>query len=202
MDQEPTGWQPELEELRERQRIAREMGGPERIRRQHDAGKLTVRERIDRLIDPASFLELGSIAGKATYDASSRVMTDFMPANGVFGRAAIDGRPVVIFGDDFTVRGGSADDGIDQGQIPNAGAYGRRVPPAADSHDRGLGWRRVGENHRNDRPRQFARRRRTKFRLMVVRVEHGPRSRCRARPRLSVAVILGAARLGRELTTR
>jgi len=112
MDQQPTGWEPELEELRERQRIARQMGGPERIKRQHDAGKLTVRERIDRLTDPGSFLELGSIAGKATYDASARIMTDFMPANGVFGRATIDGRPVVIFGDDFTVRGGSADASI------------------------------------------------------------------------------------------
>jgi acetyl-CoA carboxylase carboxyltransferase component len=112
MDQEPTGWQPELEELRERQRIARQMGGPERIKRQHDAGKLTVRERIDRLVDPDSFLELGSIAGKATYDASAKVMIDFMPANGVFGRATIDGRPVVVFGDDFTVRGGSADASI------------------------------------------------------------------------------------------
>ncbi len=99
-------WLPELEELRERQRIVRQMGGAERIDRQHAAGKLTVRERIDHMLDPGSFLEVGSIAGKATYDASQTVMTDFLPANGVFGRGTVDGRPVVIFGDDFTVRGG------------------------------------------------------------------------------------------------
>jgi acetyl-CoA carboxylase carboxyltransferase component len=109
MDPDAQRWEPELEELRERQRIARRMGGPKRIRRQHDAGKLTVRERIGRLIDPDSFLELGSNGGKATYDPSWKIMTDFMPANGVFCRAMIDGGPVVVFGDDFTVRGGSAD---------------------------------------------------------------------------------------------
>ena len=53
----------------------------------------TVDEVLDRLIDSGSFLELGSIAGKATYDSAAKVMTDFMPANGVFGRATIDGRP-------------------------------------------------------------------------------------------------------------
>jgi acetyl-CoA carboxylase carboxyltransferase component len=129
MNPKPQGWEPELEELRERQRIARQMGGPERIKRQHDAGKLTVRERIDRLTDPGSFLEIGSIAGRATYDSSFQVMTDFMPANGVFGRATIDGRPVVVFGDDFTIRGGSADASIkDKYQMPERMAGEFRLP--------------------------------------------------------------------------
>ena len=122
-------WEPELAELRERQRIARQMGGPERIERQHKAGKFTVRERIDRLTDPGSFLELGSIAGKATYDAGSKNMTDFMPANGVFGRATIDNRPVVVFGDDFTIRGGSADASIKgKYQMPEKMAGEFRIP--------------------------------------------------------------------------
>ncbi len=129
MNDQPTGWEPELAELRERQRIAREMGGPERIKRQHDAGKLTVRERIDRLTDPGSFLEIGSIAGKATYDAGAKIMIDFMPANGVFGRATIDNRPVVVFGDDFTIRGGSADASIkDKYQMPERMAGEFRIP--------------------------------------------------------------------------
>ena len=85
-----TGWQPELDELAERKRIAREMGGPERIARQHAAGRLTVRERIDRMVDPGSLLELGSIAGRATYDPDQREMVDFLPANGVFGRATVE----------------------------------------------------------------------------------------------------------------
>jgi len=56
-------WQPELDELRERERRARELGGADKIKRQHDAGKLTVRERIDGLVDLASFHEMGAIAG-------------------------------------------------------------------------------------------------------------------------------------------
>ena len=101
-------WQPELDELRERERLARQLGGPDKVKRQHDAGKLTVRERIDALVDAASFHEIGAIAGKAQYDARNN-LKELVPANCVFGRARIDGRPVVVVGDDFTVRGGSAD---------------------------------------------------------------------------------------------
>src|ERR1700743_1997737 len=105
-------WQAELDELAERKRIVREMGGSERVARQHQGERLTVRERIDQCLDAGSFLEIGSIAGKASYDETGKTMTDFMPANGVFGRGTIEGRPVVIYGDDFTVRGGSADASI------------------------------------------------------------------------------------------
>ncbi len=101
-------WQPELDELRERERMARAMGGPDKVKRQHDGGRLTVRERIDRLIDPGSFHEIGAIAGKGRYDAEGNLV-ELIPSNCIFGRAAIDGRPVVVVGDDFTVRGGSAD---------------------------------------------------------------------------------------------
>jgi acetyl-CoA carboxylase carboxyltransferase component len=101
-------WQPELDELRQRERMARELGGPDKVKRQHDAGKLNVRERIDALVDGASFHEMGGIAGKAEYDAENN-LKELVPANCVFGRARIDGRPVVVVGDDFTVRGGSAD---------------------------------------------------------------------------------------------
>jgi acetyl-CoA carboxylase carboxyltransferase component len=106
-----TGWEPELAELRQRQALAREMGGKERVARQHKGGRLTVRERIDHLLDPGTFKEIGSIAGKATYDAKGNI-TDFMPGNCVFGRGTVDGRPVVVAGDDFTLRGGSADASI------------------------------------------------------------------------------------------
>src|SRR5690242_15882776 len=102
------GWEPELRELREREAFARAMGGPDKIKRQHDAGRLTVRERIDRLVDPGSFQEVGTIAGSARYDEHGNLI-ELVPANCLLGRAEIDGRPVVIAGDDFTVRGGSAD---------------------------------------------------------------------------------------------
>jgi acetyl-CoA carboxylase carboxyltransferase component len=105
------GWEAELAELRHRQALARELGGKDRVARQHAGGRLTVRERIDRMLDPGSFKEIGSIAGKASYDARGNI-TGFMPGNCVFGRGSVDGRPVVIAGDDFTLRGGSADAAI------------------------------------------------------------------------------------------
>src|ERR1700731_3710851 len=88
------GWEPELAELRQRQALAREMGGKERVERQHKGGRLTVRERIDHLLDPGTFKEIGSIAGKATYDNKGNII-DFMPGNCVFGRGMVDGRPIV-----------------------------------------------------------------------------------------------------------
>ncbi|HET7341844.1 MAG TPA: carboxyl transferase domain-containing protein [Methylomirabilota bacterium] len=101
-------WQKEMDELRRREQLAEELGGAERVKRQHDGGRLTIRERVDRLADPGTFHELGKIAGRATYNASND-LESFTPSNFIFGRARVDGRPVIIGGDDFTVRGGSAD---------------------------------------------------------------------------------------------
>lgn len=101
-------WQRELDELRARERMAREMGGADKVQRQHDGGRLTIRERIDGLIDQDSFHEVGAIAGKAEYDEANE-LTKLTPSNCVMGRAKVDGRPVIVLGDDFTVRGGSAD---------------------------------------------------------------------------------------------
>src|SRR5690349_15995421 len=101
-------WQSELDELRRRERMAHAMGGPDKVKRQHDGGRLTVRERIDKLVDAETFHEVGAIAGRASYDAANE-LEHLTPSNCVFGRARIDGRPVVVVGDDFTVRGGSAD---------------------------------------------------------------------------------------------
>jgi acetyl-CoA carboxylase carboxyltransferase component len=110
-DEEPvqqTGWQPELDDLRRREAFARELGGPDKVKRQHDGGRLTVRERIDRLADAGTFHEVGAIAGGAEYDDVGQ-LTKLTPSNRVMGRAKIDGRPLVITADDFTVRGGAAD---------------------------------------------------------------------------------------------
>jgi len=104
-------WQPELDELRRREELARRMGGEERVARQRASGRLTVRERVDRLLDDGSFHETGGLAGKATYDADG-ALTDFLPANVVVGRGRIDGRRAVVQADDFTVRGGAADAAI------------------------------------------------------------------------------------------
>jgi acetyl-CoA carboxylase carboxyltransferase component len=109
-------WQPELDELRRRQELAERMGGPEKIRRQHDAGRLTVRERIAALLDEGSFREIGALAGSASYDEAGG-LAGFTPANFVTGTGRLDGRKVVVGGDDFTVRGGAADAGIIAKQI-------------------------------------------------------------------------------------
>ncbi|PCJ21842.1 MAG: methylmalonyl-CoA carboxyltransferase [SAR86 cluster bacterium] len=101
-------WQKEVDELKHREELARKMGGDERIQRQHDNGRLTVRERIDALADDGSFHEIGALAGKASYSEDG-TLEDFTPSNFVLGTANIKGRRVVIGGDDFTVRGGSAD---------------------------------------------------------------------------------------------
>src|SRR3569833_3228891 len=104
-------WKPELDELARRETFAREMGGDDKVKRQHDQGRLTVRERIEGLTDRGSFHEIGAVAGVGEYDSSGELQ-NVTPANCVFGRARIDSHTVVVVGDDFTVRGGSADASI------------------------------------------------------------------------------------------
>jgi acetyl-CoA carboxylase carboxyltransferase component len=101
-------WQAELDELQRREAFAEQLGGAERVKRQHDGGRYTIRERLEKLVDPGTFHELGKIAGMAAYDEHNNLV-QLTPSNFVFGRARLDGRAVVVGGDDFTVRGGSAD---------------------------------------------------------------------------------------------
>src|SRR5438876_12318197 len=80
------------------------MGGPERVGRQHDAGKLTARERLERLLDPGSFSELDMfVAHQARELGMDQV--DATAAGVVTGHGMIDGRPVCVFSQDFFVRG-------------------------------------------------------------------------------------------------
>lgn len=112
-------WQDEVDEIKRRIEIARQMGGTANVERQHANGKLTVRERIDRLVDSDSFHEIGALAGKAEYENGQ--LTSFIPSNYVIGTARIDGRRVVVGGDDFTVRGGAAD-----ARIGDKAGYGEK----------------------------------------------------------------------------
>ncbi len=109
-------WKDEIEELKKREKLAEEMGGPEKLKRQKDNNRLNVRERIEILLDKDSFHEIGKIAGKAEYDEKGK-LKKFKPSNFVMGRGEINGRKVVVGGDDFTVRGGAADAAIAQKQI-------------------------------------------------------------------------------------
>ncbi|HEX3917302.1 MAG TPA: carboxyl transferase domain-containing protein [Caulobacteraceae bacterium] len=103
-------WGPELEEIAERKKMALEMGGPERIERQRSQGKLTVRDRIGGLLDEGSFDEIGSISGYAEYGADNK-LKKLTPSSFVMGRGLIDGRPVMVGGNDFTVRSPGGDPG-------------------------------------------------------------------------------------------
>lgn len=92
-------WAPILAELERRRAGATAMGGPERVARQHAAGKLDARQRMDRLFDRGTFVELGALVGDPRADA---------PADGlVAGMGRIDGRPALAAAEDFTVLGGS-----------------------------------------------------------------------------------------------
>ena len=97
--------------MRAREALAFAMGGPEKVARQHEFNKLTIRERIDAISDADTFHEVGTLAGVGEYDEDGELQA-FTPSNFVFGSADIDGRPVILSGDDFTVRGGSADASI------------------------------------------------------------------------------------------
>lgn len=103
-------WDAEVEEIKRRNELAKQMGGEANVARHHANGRLTVRERLDRLLDPNSFHEIGALAGKATYE--NHEVAAFTPSNFVFGTGRIEGRKVVVGGDDFTVRGGAADGAI------------------------------------------------------------------------------------------
>src|ERR687883_579260 len=97
---------PLVDELHERRAAARLGGGEEKITKQHDAGKLTARERIDLLVEPGSFTELGLHAG---IHYSVRGLEDReAPADGVItGYGRVDGRMVAVAAYDFTVMAGS-----------------------------------------------------------------------------------------------
>jgi acetyl-CoA carboxylase carboxyltransferase component len=119
-DRDQKSWGPEVEEIGRRARMTAQMGGPANVERQHQAGRLTVRERIDRLFDPGTFHETGAIAGAPTYDGDRLV--DLLSSNFVTGTGRIDGRRVVVGADDFTIRGGASD-----AAIGSKAPYGERM---------------------------------------------------------------------------
>ena len=121
-------WKPEVDEIERRRAAAAQQGGADAVAKQHARGRATVRERIAALVDADSFREHGDVAGVVETDASGRE-TGFTPANVVVGTARIDGRLVVVGGDDFTIRGGSySPAGLRKGIYADELAVRRRVP--------------------------------------------------------------------------
>jgi acetyl/propionyl-CoA carboxylase alpha subunit/acetyl-CoA carboxylase carboxyltransferase component len=108
-------WAPLMAEVKALQEIAHArfdaVSADPGVVRQRKRGKLTCRERIDMLLDPGSFREVGSLTGFASYDDEGRV-SDFTPANHVGGWGKIEGRVGIVCADDFTSRGGHSDGAI------------------------------------------------------------------------------------------
>jgi methylmalonyl-CoA decarboxylase subunit alpha len=102
----PSILRPLAEDLAARRERARLGGGPERIARQHEQGKLTARERIERLVDRGTFAELGVHAG--IHHSVRGLEGREAPADGVItGYGKLDGRLAAICAYDFTVMAGS-----------------------------------------------------------------------------------------------
>ena len=99
-------WKKETKEIEKRKLLAKQQGGKDAINLQHAKGRLTLRERIEKLVDKESFQEQGEIAGGSETNEDGEIQS-LTPANFILGFAKIDGRQVVVGGEDFTVSGGS-----------------------------------------------------------------------------------------------
>ena len=121
-------WEREVEGIRARRELAQRHGGEEAVAKQHGRGRLTVRERIAALVDDDSFREYGSVAGLGEVDDAGELKS-FGPANVVTGTARLDGRPLVVCGDDFTVGGAAYSAvGIKKGAYGDELAVKRKLP--------------------------------------------------------------------------
>ena len=99
-------WKKEISQIKLREKLAKQQGGADAVNIQHSKGRLTLRERIDLLLDNDSFEEIGKVAGGAEYDDDGE-LSSLTPANFILGFGKIDNREIIIGGEDFTVKGGS-----------------------------------------------------------------------------------------------
>ncbi len=97
---------PKIDELRVKREQGRQGGGAERVRRQHDTGRSTARERLDILLDPGSLRELDAFVVHRSHDFGMEKQ-HYLGDSVVTGYGTIDGRLVYVFSQDFTVMGGS-----------------------------------------------------------------------------------------------
>ena len=98
-------WQPLVDDLTSRRNRSLGMGGPERVKRQRDLGKLPVRERLDHFVDPGTFVELGQLADSMDPGLAEK---GYLAADGcITGIGEVNGRSVAVAAYDFTVMAGS-----------------------------------------------------------------------------------------------
>ena len=102
----PESHEEKLDYLRELREQAIHSASEEAVTKQHEKGKLTARERIEKLLDPGSFEELDTFVRHRTYEFEMQKRRPYGDAV-VTGYGTIDGRTVFVFSQDFTVFGGS-----------------------------------------------------------------------------------------------
>jgi len=99
----PGDWSPLIADMERRREFARAMGGSEKVAKHNAGSRLSARDRIETLLDPGSFREMGAFVGGVGRGGLPPVPADALVA----GTGRIDGRPVLVGSEDFTVRGGS-----------------------------------------------------------------------------------------------
>ena len=99
-------WKKEISQIKLREKLAKQQGGADAVNIQHSKDRLTLRERIDLLLDNDTFEEIGKVAGGAEYDDDGE-LSSLTPANFILGFGKLDNREIIIGGEDFTVKGGS-----------------------------------------------------------------------------------------------
>ncbi|KAG6821118.1 hypothetical protein H0H93_006457 [Arthromyces matolae] len=111
-DANAVNWEHLISQIEEQKRLVQNpnLQDPGYIRQKANK-KLWVRERLTILLDENSFSEVGSVTGKPLYDETG-ALKSFTPANSITGFGQINGRKVFVTADDFSVRGGHADGGI------------------------------------------------------------------------------------------
>ncbi len=95
-----------IDEIARRREAAKAQGGEAAVARQHSRGRLTIRQRVDGILDPGSFREIGPIAGTSE-PGDNGSPEKFTPANFVLGFGRINDRPCIVGGEDFTINAGS-----------------------------------------------------------------------------------------------
>ena len=136
-------WESTLADLSDRRVAARAMGGEERLTKHRAGGKLDVRARVDHLLDPGSFQELGTLVGGPDLPADAIVM----------GSGRIDGRPVMVAAEDFTVKAGTISQASNSKRYRVAEiAVPDRVPLVMMLEGAGYPRRRARARAHSDRP--------------------------------------------------
>jgi methylmalonyl-CoA decarboxylase subunit alpha len=121
----PSEWADLINDFQEHSSQAQMMGGDVRLEKRRSAGKLNARKRVELLVDPGSFTEIGSMVGMVEHQGLPAAPSDAL----VCGLATIDGRPVVVGSEDATVQGGSIGLGTHSKRLRLAGiAHRERVP--------------------------------------------------------------------------